>query len=49
MNWEIGIDMYTTDNVSKTDNQWRPAVSQRELHSVLCGGLNGEEIQKGGI
>ena len=21
INWETGIDMYTTDNVSKTDNQ----------------------------
>ena len=32
----------------ETDNEWEPIVQHRELDSVLCGDLNGEEIQKGG-
>ena len=32
----------------KTENQREPTVQHRELYSVLCGDLNGKEIQKGG-
>ena len=32
----------------KLDNLWEPTVYQRELRSVLCGDLNGKEIQKRG-
>ena len=31
---------------NKTDNRREPAVSLREFYSVLCGDLNGKEIQK---
>ena len=30
----------------KTDNQWEPTVRHRELYPVLCGDLNGTDIQK---
>ena len=38
----------TRDTMRETDNEWEPIVQHRELDSVLCGDLNGEEIQKGG-
>ena len=30
----------------KIDDKWEPTVEHRELYSVLCGDLNGKEIQK---
>ena len=40
--WNIYTTMY------KIDNKWEPAVLHRELCSMLCGYLNGKEIQKKG-
>ena len=45
LDWHI----YTIDSIYKIDNKWDPTVKHRELYSVLCGGLNGKEIQKSGI
>ena len=33
---------------NETDNRREPTVSLREFYSVLCGDLNGKEIQKRG-
>ena len=33
----------------KTDNWWEPTHIAQGLYSVICGDLNGEEIQKRGI
>ena len=38
--WHICTTMY------KIDNSWLSTVYHRELCSVLCGDLNGKEIQK---
>ena len=38
--WHISTTTY------KIDNWWEPTVQLRELYSVLCGDLNGKEIQK---
>ena len=37
-----------TETVYQIDNWWEPAAQHRELSSVLCGDLNGKEIQKKG-
>ena len=50
MNWETidTIDKLgyycTIDTMDKIDNQCEPTVQHQKLHSVLCGGLNVEEI-----
>ena len=48
MNWEIGINIHTIDTMSKIDNSWEPTLWYKELYSVLCGDLNGKEIQRRG-
>ena len=52
-NWEIRIDIYTLP-LCKIASQWEPAVQHRELSSVLCDDLDGQdggdwgEVQEGG-
>ena len=43
--WEFRIDSGHTD-IFKTDNQQGPAVSHRELCSILCNNLKGKEFEK---
>ena len=47
-NWEIEIDIYTLLILCIKQITNEPTVQHRELYSVLCGDLNGKEIQKGG-
>ena len=39
--------IYSIDTMYKIDN-WESTVEHKELYSVLCGDLNGKEIQKRG-
>ena len=43
-NWHI----YTTDTVYKIDNEWESTVLHRDPYSVLCGDIDGKEIQNRG-
>ena len=47
MKGEIGIDIYILLCVKQITNE-NPPDSSREPYSVLCGDLNGKEIQKRG-
>ena len=47
MNWEIGINIYTLLYIKQITNE-NLLYSTRELYSMLCGDLNGKEIQKRG-
>ena len=42
MNWKIGIDIYTS-MIPFIGNYWELTMKHRELHSVLCGALDGKE------
>ena len=46
IHWDWHI--YTIDTMYKTDIQGEPAVLPRELYYMLCGDLNGKEIQERG-
>ena len=45
MNWEIGIDIYTLQCIKYITNENLLYITG---NSVLCGDLNGKEIQKRG-
>ena len=45
MNWEIGIDIYTLLCIKQITNK---DLLYSTGNSVLCGGLNGKEIQNRG-
>ena len=45
MNWEIGIDIYTLLCIKRITNE---NLLYSTGNSVLCGDLNGKEIQKRG-
>ena len=34
---------------SETENEWEPTVKYREPYSMLCGDINGKEIEKRGV
>ena len=46
MDWEIGVDIYTQLCIKQTTT---PSVEPWELHSVLCGDLNGSKVPKLGM
>ena len=47
-NWETGIDIYMLLILCIKYITNENMLYSRELYSVLCGDLNGKEIQKGG-
>ena len=49
LKWDIGIDIFTLLCIKQTTNENPLYNSKKLLNGVLCGDLNGKEIQKRGI
>ena len=48
MNLEIGIDIHTLLCIKQITNENLLYCTGNSIYSMLCGGLNGKEIQKQG-